>query len=137
MRHRKRRVRVGKKRAHVRALLCQLSGDLLRLGAVTTTSKRASALRSFLNPLFRLARAETLASRRRVIGMLRGNRRVYQLLRDYLAGGAEKDATNFLRLTPLPPRSGDAAPLVRVELLQFSRPGGKKKKGKDSGKGRK
>jgi large subunit ribosomal protein L17 len=101
-------------------LLCQLTGDLLKHGAITTTTKRAQALRDFLNPLFRRARENQLAERRMVISTLRGNRDVYRMVRRYIDELAPKKFSNYLRLIPLPPRSGDAAPLVRIELLRHN-----------------
>jgi large subunit ribosomal protein L17 len=88
MRHRKAGYKLTVTRSHRTAMLRNLAAGLFEHGQITTTIVKAKAVQPFIEKIITDAKEGTLASRRRVIAKLGGDRLGFDWL--YLA----KDATD-------------------------------------------
>jgi large subunit ribosomal protein L17 len=102
--------------AHRIAMLRNMATSLLRHGAVTSTLPKCKELRKFVEPIITLGKEDTLARRRRV------NRHIKDLA--ILANLFEEIGPKFsnrnggyTRITRLPDRTRDSAPVARLELV--------------------
>ena len=98
MRHRRGGYRLGRTTAHRASTLRNLAMGLFQHGQITTTVPKAKCLQPFVEKIITDAKEGTLASRRRVISKLGGDRLIFDWL--YLpkdAADAEKDAVAKLR----------------------------------------
>lgn len=116
MRHRRPAKSLNRKSPARRALLRTMTSQLLRHGALVTTRAKAKALLSHAEPLIsKSKRALTLHQRRSLLHQLGARGDLDALLEAGRAAGTR--ASGFLRTTRLPRRQGDAAELVRIEVI--------------------
>jgi len=102
---------------HRKALLSNLSSELLEHGTIVTTKAKASELRKFFEPLVTYAKGDaSLHRRRQLMSKVRRDGDVERLFT--LAKKMEKRPGGYTRLTPLPPQRLDQAQMVRVELVE-------------------
>jgi large subunit ribosomal protein L17 len=131
MRHRVAGKKLGRSPAHRRALLRNLVTELLQHEAVRTTDAKAKELKRWGDRLITLGKAGTLHARRRAAAVVQRPSVVRKLFAE-LAPRYESRAGGYTRVVKLGARSGDAAAVSLVELVD--RPGrdggdgGKKKK---------
>ena len=98
MRHRRGGYRLGRTTAHRASTLRNLALGLFQHGQITTTVPKAKTLQPFVEKIITDAKDGTLASRRRVIAKLGGDKLAFDWL--YLpknASDGEKDAVGKLR----------------------------------------
>lgn len=98
MRHRRGGYRLGRTTAHRASTLRNLAMGLFQHGQIVTTIPKAKCLKPFVEKIISDAKEGTLASRRRVIAKLGGDKLVFDWL--YLPKGAteeEKNAVNALK----------------------------------------
>ena len=98
MRHRRGGYRLGRTTAHRASTLRNLAMGLFQHGQIVTTIPKAKCLKPFVEKIISDAKEGTLASRRRVIAKLGGDKLVFDWL--YLPKGAteeEKSAVNALK----------------------------------------
>ena len=99
MRHRRGGYRLGRTTAHRASTLRNLAMGLFQHGQIVTTIPKAKCLKPFVEKIISDAKEGTLASRRRVIAKLGGDKLVFDWL--YLPKGAteeEKNAVNALKV---------------------------------------
>src|SRR3989344_1320334 len=98
------------------ALLRSLARALFEHEVIRTTEARAKALRPFVDRLITQAREGTLSARRRLAAPLGGNNFVVKMIHAYRS--RYKDGHGgYTRMVRVGSRAGDAAPLVRLELV--------------------
>lgn len=100
---------------HRRALLRNLSRDLLAHGSIVTTEARAKELRRYIEPLITKAKQEpTLHRRRQLLAEVSTVtlKRLHEVAQQH-----DKRPGGYLRLTKLPRTREDNAPTVRVDIL--------------------
>jgi large subunit ribosomal protein L17 len=98
MRHKKAGYKLGRTTAHRTSTLRNLAAGLFEHGQITTTIPKAKAVQPMVEKIITLAKAGDLASRRRVISRLGGDRHGFDWL--YVAkkaSEAEKQAVDGLR----------------------------------------
>jgi len=98
MRHGRAGYRLGRRTAHRTAMLRNIAAGLFEHGQIVTTIPKAKAVAPFVEKIITLAKQGDLASRRRVIAKMGGDRLGFDWL--YVAKGAteaEKDAVQKLR----------------------------------------
>lgn len=142
MRHKVDRRKLGLPSDQRRALLTNLTRQLIRHGYVHTTEGRAKELRRVVEPLITLAKNDTVAARRQARKLLVGHgtatesRRKLGLTQDQLAerclingedlvkhlfdnvAPKSKDRPGgYTRITKTGRRRGDAAPTVVIEFV--------------------
>lgn len=98
------------------ALLRSLARALFEHEVIQTTEARAKAVRPFVDRLITSAREGTLPARRRLIAVLQEDNLVDKVIHVY--GSRYKDRQGgYTRMVRVRIRRGDAAPLVRLELV--------------------
>ena len=115
MRHRKGGSKLAGPEDQRTALLRGLTSQLITHQSITTTLSRAKILRSFAEKLVTLARAGTVAARRRAIQLLPESKTINRLFAD-AATSFEGRAGGYTRIYKIGPRRGDNTEMARIEL---------------------
>lgn len=117
MKHRNSNRILGRSSQNRKALLINLSSELIEHGAIVTTKAKASELKKFFEPLVTYAKGgDTLHRRRQLIRKMQGDRNIKKLYE--IAKQMEKRPGGYTRLTNLPPKRLDQADMVRIEIIE-------------------
>lgn len=122
--------KLGRKSAQRKAMLRDLTTDVLINERIETTEARAKEVRKFVDKMITLAKRGDLAARRQAAAWLRNEivdariegddvvvERVLQRLFDtYATRYAERNG-GYTRILKKGPRRGDGAPMVILELV--------------------
>lgn len=122
MRHKVKKVKLGRQNGHMTALLKNLVTSVILYEKVKTTEAKAKAIQPKVEKLITLARAAESGKKpvREVIRTF--NRELFdenasRKLLEELAKRYADRSSGFTRITRLGHRAGDAAPLVQIELV--------------------
>ena len=116
MRHRKSGRKLGRNSAHRKAMYRNMAASLFRYETIRTTLPKAKELRRVAEPLITLAKQDGVSRRRLAFSRLRDNVAVGKLFNEL--GPRFKDRPGgYLRILKMGYRSGDAAPMALVQLL--------------------
>ena len=116
MRHRKSGRKRGRNSAHRKAMYRNMVASLFRYETIRTTLPKAKELRRVAEPLITLAKQDGVSRRRLAFSRLRDNVAVGKLFNEL--GPRFKDRPGgYLRILKMGYRSGDAAPMALVQLL--------------------
>ncbi len=116
MRHRKARGKLGRTHGHKRALLANLSVALIQHRTIITTLAKGKELVRVADRLISLGKRGDLVSRRRAAAFLRDKKAVKTLFDEVAPSFAQRDG-GYTRIVKIGPRQGDAAFMVKVELV--------------------
>ena len=116
MRHRKSGRKLGRNSSHRKAMFRNMASSLLRYETIKTTLPKAKELRRVVEPLITLAKEDGVAKRRLAFNRLRDKEMVGKLFKD-VAPRFKNRPGGYLRILKLGPRSGDAAPMALIQLL--------------------
>jgi large subunit ribosomal protein L17 len=119
MRHRRSGRKLGRDSAHRKALYANLAGALIEHGRIKTTEAKAKEVRPIAEQMITLGRRGDLAARRRALAFLRKQETVHKLFADVGPRFADRPG-GYSRIVKLGPRPGDAAPMVYLELVDYS-----------------
>jgi large subunit ribosomal protein L17 len=108
--------RLGGSPAHERLILANLATSLFEHRRITTTETKAKRLRPVAERLITFAKRGDLASRRRVLRVVRDKGVVHVLFTDIAPQMAERNG-GYTRITKVGPRKGDNAPMAVIELV--------------------
>ncbi|MFP5334270.1 MAG: 50S ribosomal protein L17 [Actinomycetes bacterium] len=108
--------RLGGGPAHERLLLANLATQLFEHKRITTTEAKAKRLRPLAERLVTFAKRGDLASRRRVMTVVRDKGVVHVLFTEIAPAMAERNG-GYTRITKIGPRKGDNAPMAVIELV--------------------
>ena len=126
MRHRQSGRQLGRNSSHRRAMYRNMAASLIEHEAIKTTVPKAKELRRVLEPLITMAKEDGVAKRRRAFDRLRNKVAVGKLF-DELGPRYKNRPGGYLRILKMGHRSGDAAPMALVQLVDGakdpSRPG--------------
>ena len=117
MRHRKYKVQLGRRSDHVRSMLSNQAGSLIREGRIKTTIPKAKAARRIAERMVTLAKAGDLASRRRAISILKDLPTVHHLFDTYGPLFADRQG-GYTRIVRIGPRAGDSAEMCYLEWVE-------------------
>ncbi|GHJ11870.1 50S ribosomal protein L17 [Micromonospora humidisoli] len=109
--------RLGGSPAHERLMLANLATALFQHGKIQTTETKARRLRPLAEQLITKAKRGDLASRRRVLGVVKDKDVVYSLF-DQIAPRYANRNGGYTRIVKTGPRKGDAAPMAIIELVE-------------------
>jgi len=109
--------RLGGSPAHQKLILANLATSLFEKGKITTTEAKAKKLRPFAEKIISQAKRGDLASRRRVLAVIRNKSVVHSLFTEIGPSFAKRNG-GYLRITKLGPRKGDNAPMAVIELVE-------------------
>ncbi|NPB03932.1 MAG: 50S ribosomal protein L17 [Thermotogae bacterium] len=117
MRHRDKRIKLGREREHRKALLRNLAREMIEHYAIETTTVRAKAAKSLLEHLLQLAKEviqnpELNVHNRRKAFRILADRKYVNRLFDEIA-----PKVKGVRLVRVKIRRGDAAEISRLEFI--------------------
>ena len=79
MRHGKKVMHLGRKKAHRKSMLSNMACSLIEHKSINTTVTKAKALRIFIEPLITKSKSDSTHNRRLVFADLRSNKHVSEL----------------------------------------------------------
>jgi large subunit ribosomal protein L17 len=116
MRHRKKKITLGRESAPRRALMRALAESLIVHGSIVTTEAKAKALRTVVEPLVTKAKKGTLTDRRSAMKVLYTDGAVRKLFADIAPRYAERKG-GYTRITKLGRRANDNGVRARIEFV--------------------
>lgn len=109
--------RLGGGPAHERLILANLTTSLFEHGRITTTAAKAKRMRPLAERMVTFAKRGDLASRRRVLRVVRDKSVVHVLFTEIGPSYAGRQG-GYTRITKIGNRKGDNAPMVVIELVE-------------------
>lgn len=109
--------RLGGGPAHERLMLANLAQALFEHDSITTTQAKAKRLRPLAERLITFAKRGDLASRRRVLAVIKDKSVVHRLFTEIAPDVAAREG-GYTRITKVAPRKGDNAPMAVIELVR-------------------
>jgi large subunit ribosomal protein L17 len=119
MRHGKKHNHLGRKTAHRKAMLANMTCSLIEHKRINTTIAKAKALRVFAEPLITKSKSDTTHNRRIVFSHLRDKFAVTELFKEISVKVADRPG-GYLRIIKLGNRQGDNAPMAMIELVDYN-----------------
>ena len=119
MRHRKGFNHLGRTSAHRKAMLANMATSLILHKRITTTTAKAKALRSYVEPLITKSKEDTTHSRRVVFSYLKNKYAVTELFREVSPKIADRPG-GYTRILKTGNRLGDNADMCIIELVDYN-----------------
>lgn len=119
MRHNKKINHLGRTSSHRKALMSNMANSLILHKRITTTTAKAKALKSYVEPLITKAKDDTTHSRRVVFSYLKSKTAVTELFRDVAEKVADRPG-GYTRILKTGNRLGDDAEMCIIELVDFN-----------------
>jgi large subunit ribosomal protein L17 len=119
MRHGNKVNALGRKYGHRQSLLSNLAVALVTHKRIRTTSAKAKALRSFVEPIINRSKTNTTHSRRMAFRYLQDKTAVAELF-DGIAAKVAARPGGYTRILKIGTRPGDAAEMVYIELVDYN-----------------
>lgn len=116
MRHQAHHGKLGVQPAHRRAMIRNMVTSLFKHERIKTTKTRAKEVRRYAEKMITLAKKETLASKRDVLGFVREREVVNKLFKNLIYRYAQRKG-GYTRMLKLGFRAGDGADMVFLELV--------------------
>src|SRR5271166_2746532 len=117
MRHQKTRNKLSRDHAHRKALLMNLSKEIIEHERIQTTEAKAKAVKPELEKLITLAKRGDLHARRQALAALGQDKfAVYKLFEEVAPRYGERNG-GYTRILKLGPRRSDATEMVLLELV--------------------
>ncbi len=116
MRHRKSGRQLNRNSSHRKAMFKNMANSLIDHEVIRTTLPKAKELRRFIEPLITASKTDSVAKRRLIFARLRDRDSVTKLFND-LAPRFKDRPGGYLRILKCGFRTGDAAPMAFVELV--------------------
>ena len=116
MRHRKSGRKFNRTSSHRKAMFRNMTCSLVEHEMIRTTLPKAKELRRVAEPLITLAKSDSVANRRLAFDRLRDKAAVGKLFTD-LGPRYESRPGGYIRILKCGYRTGDAAPMAYVELV--------------------
>ena len=118
MRHNKKFNHLGRKAAHRKAMLANMTISLIEHKRITTTLPKAKALRVYVEPLITKAKNDTTASRRTVFSYLQNKYAITRLFGEVIEKIGDRPG-GYTRIIKLGNRASDNAPMAFIEFVDF------------------
>ncbi len=119
MRHRNKKIKLGRKKAHRSALLANLACSLIEHKRINTTVTKAKALKRFIEPLVTKTKVDSTHNRRIVFRYLRDKVSVSNLFRSISKKIGDRPG-GYTRIIKLGNRMGDNADMAMIEFVDFN-----------------
>lgn len=121
MRHRKSGRQLGRNSSHRKAMFQNMANSLFDNEIIKTTLPKAKELRRVVEPLITLAKEDSVAKRRLAFDRMRDKAMVGKLFSE-LAPRYKDRPGGYVRILKCGFRSGDAAPMAYIELVDRPEP---------------
>ena len=109
--------KLGRDNKHRRAMLANLTKDLIMNESIKTTETRAKEVRKCFDKLVTYGKNGSLVSRRKALAFLHNNNEAVSKVFNDLAKRYEKRNGGYTRILKLQERKGDDALMVILELV--------------------
>ena len=109
--------KLGITTAQRKAMLRQLTTDLLEKGRIETTVTRAKEVQPVAEKMITLGKENTLASYRRALSFITREDVANKLFKEIAPSYADRNG-GYTRVTRIGPRRGDAAEMAVIELVK-------------------
>ena len=119
MRHSKVINHLGRTSSHRKAMLSNMATSLILHKRITTTTAKAKALRTFVEPLITKSKEDSTHSRRVVFSYLKDKTAVAELFREVSPKVAERPG-GYTRILKIGNRIGDNADMCIMELVDYN-----------------
>ena len=119
MRHGKKVKHLGRKTAHRKSMLANMSCSLIEHKRINTTLTKAKALKQFIEPIITKSKADTTHNRRLAFSSLRDKNAVAELFREVAKKIGDRPG-GYTRVIRLGNRLGDNASMAMIELVDFN-----------------
>ena len=119
MRHGKKVMHLGRKTAHRKSMLANMSCSLIEHKRINTTETKAKALKRFIEPIITKSKTDTTHNRRLVFSSLRDKEAVSELFREISVKVADRPG-GYTRIIKMGNRLGDNADMAMIELVDFN-----------------
>src|ERR671911_270427 len=117
MRHRRDRHKLSRDSAHRRALLRNLSREVIEHERIETSQAKAKAVKPEVEKLITLAKRGDLHARRQALSALGQDKFVVHKLFEEVAPRYSERAGGYTRIVKLGPRRSDSTEMVLLELV--------------------
>ena len=117
MRHNKTRHKLSRDSAHRKALLQNLSKEVIEHGRIKTTAAKAKAVKPEVEKLITLAKDDTLHARRQALKKLGHDEYIVGKLFSDVAPRFATRPGGYTRILKLGPRRSDSTEMVFIELV--------------------
>jgi large subunit ribosomal protein L17 len=119
MRHQRVINHLGRTSSHRKAMLANMASSLILHKRITTTTAKAKALRTYVEPLITKSKEDSTHSRRMVFSYLKDKQAVAELFRDVSPKIAERPG-GYTRILKIGNRIGDNADMCILELVDYN-----------------
>ena len=109
--------KLGRDSQHRRALLANLTKDVVMKESIETTEQRAKEVRKKVEKMITYGKSGTLVSRRKALAFLHNDNEVVKKIFDDLAPRYKERNGGYTRILKLDERRGDDALIVKIELV--------------------
>lgn len=117
MRHAKKRNKLGRDSAHRKALLSNLSKEIIEHERIKTSQAKAKAAKPEIEKLITLGKRGDLHARRQALSALRQDKfAVHKLFEEIAPRYAEREG-GYTRIVKIGPRKSDSTEMVFLELV--------------------
>ena len=116
MRHRKKTIKLDRKKAPRRALLRNLAASVIIYEKVTTTEAKAKAVKPIVEKLITLGKESNLTTYKRLLQYLPTEKAAKKVL-EVLGPKYRERKGGYMRIIKLNPRFGDGAKQARLEFV--------------------
>ena len=117
MRHRKTRHKLSRDSSHRRALLRNLSREVIEHERIETSQAKAKAVKPEVEKLITLAKRGDLHARRQALSALGQDKFVVHKLFEEVAPRYSERSGGYTRIVKLGPRRSDSTEMVYLELV--------------------
>lgn len=119
MRHQRVINHLSRTSSHRKALLANLATSLIMHKRISTTTAKARALRTYIEPLITKSKEDSTHSRRMVFSYLQDKNAVSELFREISPKVADRPG-GYTRILKTGNRLGDNADMCIIELVDFN-----------------
>ncbi|MBW2502864.1 MAG: 50S ribosomal protein L17 [Deltaproteobacteria bacterium] len=119
MRHRKTGRRLGRTSSHQQAMLRNMVTSLLEHERIVTTTPKAKELRKLADKMITLGKRGDLHARRQALSVIRSKKVVDKLFTKLKEEYMDRNG-GYTRIIRTGNRSGDAAPMAIIELVNYT-----------------
>ena len=119
MRHQRVINHLGRTSSHRKSMISNMAVSLILHKRITTTTAKAKALKTFVEPLLTKSKEDSTHSRRVVFGYLKDKTAVAELFREVSPKIADRPG-GYTRILKIGNRIGDNAEMCILELVDFN-----------------
>lgn len=116
MRHRISGKKLSRTSSHRKAMLCNLSKELIKHETIKTTLVKAKELKRFIEPIITYSKVDTVSRRRHIFKKIRDKKLINKLFLTFGKKFLDRPG-GYLRVLKYKHRVGDAAVLAIVKLV--------------------